>query len=93
MFGRWLKDHALDESDALDALLSLGILRVEQSVSIDSRETSRAIRSVATGKTSGWPASFDHTLNTSETLSLTLVGVSLVRSLFPDQEANDDRQN
>ena len=84
MFPHWLAELGLADSDALDALLSLGIMRSEQIVGMDAEETSRAIQSMATGKSGlGWPVSISGMVKTKEALCLTKVGSSLVEALYP----------
>lgn len=74
-FTRLLQEHNFEDKTSIDALISLGILRLEQEVSADESDLRRL------AQTSGRRPEL--AINSSENLILTTIGMSLIDALFP----------
>lgn len=84
-YATWLKQNGLEGSDAIDSLLSLGVIRHDKTVSVNSTSAERAIKAASSKNSGGWNLNYhlDDMVSTHESLDLTMVGFSLIEALFP----------
>jgi hypothetical protein len=83
-FMRHYKAAGFDSELPIDALLSLGILRLDRDFRTDGSDIGRAISAALSGQFRGDDIGLSHMLEQEEKLVLTEVGKSLLNALFPD---------